>query len=221
MVNPGNLPVLSSRSVPRYEFAIETPGIIRPIEANGELFIEAVRSGRTRLVVRTLTSERRITIDVTDPAQPPIVAGSRTVRSKERPPASRLLGEQGLPGLVHGRSTRHVLPSEKRSDDPPRQAADIWGPGDKRPYPAPSVLLTTFFARRATDSAAYNDVVAPFLDRLTMGVPVGGYPPDFPVPRMSELLKEWTIVVRFGRRFERAYRRGDSNKTLLIEFEGV
>ena len=36
---------------------------------------------------------------------------------------------------------------------------------------------------------------------------------------MSDLLKDWTVVVLFGDRFERAYRRGDS--TLLVEFEGV
>ena len=100
-------------------------------------------------------------------------------------------------------------------------AADIWGPDDKRPYPAPMVLLTTFFARRANDTQAYNEVVVPFLDRLTMGFPVGGYPPNFPEPLMSDLLRDWTIVVRFGDRFERVYRRGDSNKTLLLEFQGV
>jgi len=100
-------------------------------------------------------------------------------------------------------------------------AADIWGPDDKRPYPAPMVLLTTFFARRANDTGAYNEVVVPFLDRLTMGLPVGGYPPDFPVPLMSDLLRDWTIVVRFGDRFERVYRRGDSNRTLFVEFQDV
>jgi len=100
-------------------------------------------------------------------------------------------------------------------------AADIWGPDDKRPYPAPMVLLTTFFARRANDTRAFEEVVVPFLDRLTLGFPVGGYPTDFPAPLMSELLKGWTIAVRFGDRFERIYRRGDSNKTLLVEFQNV
>jgi hypothetical protein len=50
-------------------------------------------------------------------------------------------------------------------------AADIWGTDDKRPYPAPMVLLTRLFARRANDTEAYNKVVVPFLDRLTMGLP--------------------------------------------------
>lgn len=100
-------------------------------------------------------------------------------------------------------------------------AADIWGPDDKRPYPAPMVLLTALLGRRASDTEAYEEVVVPFLGRLTRGVPVGGYPPNFPVPLMSELLKDWTIVVRLGDRFERIYRRGDSNKTLLVEFQDV
>jgi hypothetical protein len=100
-------------------------------------------------------------------------------------------------------------------------AADIWGPDEKRRYPAPMVLLTTLFGDRANDTQACSEVVLPFLDRLTMGFPVGGYPPDFPAPLMSDLLKDWTVVVRFVDRVERAYRRADSNKTLLVEFEGV
>src|SRR6266849_5300350 len=79
-------------------------------------------------------------------------------------------------------------------------ATDIWGPGEKRPYPAPMVLLTTLFARRADDAQAYNEVVVPFLDRLTMGLPVGGHPSGFPVPVMSDLLKDWSVLVRFRNR---------------------
>jgi hypothetical protein len=41
-----------------YEFAIERPEIVRPIESKGVL--EAVAPGRTKLVVRTPTSERRV-----------------------------------------------------------------------------------------------------------------------------------------------------------------
>ena len=52
--------------------------------------------------------------------------------------------------------------------------------------------------------------------------PVAGYLPDPPAPPLSDLLEDWTIAVRFGdRRFERVYRRGDSNKTLLLEFQRV
>jgi hypothetical protein len=60
--------------VRHYEFSIEAPEIVRPIQPSGELFIEAMRSGRTRIVVRTATAERRFTIDVAGPAQPPIAA---------------------------------------------------------------------------------------------------------------------------------------------------
>ena len=98
---------------------------------------------------------------------------------------------------------------------------DIWGPDDKRPYPAPMVLLTTLFARRANDARAYDEVVVPFLDRLIMEFPVAGYPRDAPAPLLSDLLKDWNIVVRFSNRFERVYRRCDSNKTLAVEFQGV
>ncbi len=38
---------------------------------------------------------------------------------------------------------------------------------------------------------------------------------------MSDLLKDWTTVVRFGDRVEQVYRPGDSYKTLLVEFQGV
>ena len=98
---------------------------------------------------------------------------------------------------------------------------DIWGPGDKRPYPAPMVLVTTLFARRANDAQAYDEVVVPFLDRMINQFPVVGYPPNPPAPLLSDLLKDWTVVVRFGDRFERVYRPGDSNKTLLVEFQDV
>ena len=83
------------------------------------------------------------------------------------------------------------------------------------------VLLTTLFARRPNDARAYDEVVVPFLDRVIMEFPVAGYPPDPPAPLLSDLLKDWSVVVRFGDRFERVYRRGDSNKTLLVKFQGV
>jgi hypothetical protein len=38
---------------------------------------------------------------------------------------------------------------------------------------------------------------------------------------LSELLKDWSIVVRFGDRFERVYRHGNSDKTLLLSFHSV
>jgi hypothetical protein len=107
------------------------------------------------------------------------------------------------------RSVHFVLPAQA-----------IWV-GDKRPYPAPMVLLSTLFARRASDAQKYDEVVVPFLDRVIMQYPVLNYPSDPPAPPLSDLLKDWTIVVGFGSRFERIYRQGDSTKIVLIEFQGV
>ena len=83
------------------------------------------------------------------------------------------------------------------------------------------VLLTTLFGRRSGDEQAYKEVVVPFLDRVITQFPVAGYPSDPPVPPLNDLLKDWNVVVRFGERFERVYRRGHSNKTWLLEFQGV
>jgi hypothetical protein len=98
---------------------------------------------------------------------------------------------------------------------------DLWGPGEQRPYPAPMVLLQTLFARRADDARAYDAVVVPFLDRLITQFPVGGYPAAPPLPALSALLEDWNVVVRFGDRLERVYRRAASDKTWLIEFQDV
>ena len=98
---------------------------------------------------------------------------------------------------------------------------DVWGPGEKKWYPAPMLVLTTLFARRANDAQRYDEVVIPFLDRTINQFPVLGYPRNAPTPPLSDLLRDWNIVVRFGERFERVYRSGDSNKTLLLEFQGL
>jgi hypothetical protein len=98
---------------------------------------------------------------------------------------------------------------------------DVWGPSDKRWYPAPMLVLTTFFARHPDDAQRYKKVVVPFLDRTLNQFPVLAYPSDAPTPPLSDLLKGWTIMVRFGGRFERTYQSGDPNKTLLLEFQGV
>jgi hypothetical protein len=98
---------------------------------------------------------------------------------------------------------------------------DVWGPGDKHPYPAPMVLVKTLFARRAGDADAYTKVVVPFLDRMIRQFPVLGYPRDAPAPPLIDLVKEWRIVVRLENRFERIYQQGDSAKTLFVDFQGV
>jgi hypothetical protein len=124
-----------------------------------------------------------------------------------------------LHGMIKGTTTQRiefVFPAQAI------WVADVWGPGHKQNYPAAMLLLTTLFARRADDTRAYDEVVVPFLDRMIMQFPVLGFPADPPVPPLSDLLKGWSIVVRFGDRFERVYQRGDdSGKTLLVDFQGV
>jgi hypothetical protein len=283
-----------------YELAIEDPEIVRPIEPKGVL--EAVRPGRTELVMRTPTSERRITIEVAGRAQLPMMAAHHSTVSEIMAEQLLFVGHANLDGFDYtgvakpgidrlvqeakkngwlvvyfvskeypnwytaDRHPDYAIISEGQEHEIrvdarrvvfaggsfmfcllrnaqmtlhrmvkhdgtrrinfvfPAQAIwveDIWGPGEKRPYPAPMVLLTTLFALGANDARAYEEVVVPFLDRVITQFPVAGYPPDPPAPLLSDLLKDWSVVVRFGNRFERVYRRVDSNKTLLVEFQGV
>jgi len=281
---------------PDAEFATQDPEIVRLIKPTG--LFEALRPGRTELVVRTPTSERRVTIQVAGRAETPMMAVPhstvREIVAKEllfvghanldgfdhtavaKPGIDRLVQEakkngwtvvywvsQEYPdwytadrhpdyaiiseGQEHQirveaqrivfagggfmfcfvRNAQMTLHSMLKHNVAPRihfvfPAQAIWrGPADARPYPAPMALLTTSFARCANDARAYDEVVVPFLDRMIMQFPVAGYPADPPAPPLSDLLKDWNIVVRFGDRFERVYRRGDSNKTLLVEFQGV
>ena len=285
---------------PDVKFAIEDPKIVRLIDPKG--LFEAVRPGRTQLVVRSPTSERRITVEVAGPAQPPMTAVPHTTVREIAAKDLLFVGHANLDGFDHTavakpgidrlvqeakkngwtvayfvsqeypdwytadrhpdytiisegqehqirvaaervvftggdfmfctlRNAQMTLHGMLKHDAPakinfvfPAQAiwvADIWGPGDKQNYPAPMLLLTTLFARRSDDAQAYEKVVLPFLDRMITQFPVLGYPADPPAPPLSELLKDWTIVVRFGNRFERVYRRGDSDKTVLVEFQGV
>ena len=292
----------SDNSGPRsvdYDLTIENPKIVRPIEPKG--VIEAVAPGRTELVLRTPTSERRITIEVAGPVQPPMMAVPhstvREIVGKEllfighanldgfdytavaKPGIDRLAQQakrDGVPVVywvskeypnwyTADRNPDYAVVSEgqehqirvnaqrvvfaggsfmfcllrnvqmtlhgmvklngaRRIDFVfPIQAIwveDIWGPGEKRGYPAPMVLLATLFSRRANDAEAYNEVVVPFLDRVITDFPVAGYPRNPPAPPLSDLLKDWSVVVRLGNRLERVYRRGDSDKTLLVDFQG-
>lgn len=282
-----------------YELTIENPQIVRAIEPKE--VIEAVAPGRTELVVRTPTAERRIAIEVTRRPQPLMEAvpyrGVREIRAKEllfvghanldgfdhtavaKPGIDRLVQEakrKGWPVVYFvsqtypnwytaDRQPDYAIISEGQEHDIhvdaervtfaggsfmfcvlrnvqmtlhgmlkggarhahfvfPAQAIwveDLWGPGEKRPYPAPMLLLTTLFARRAGDAQAYDHVVIPFLDRVTTQFPVLGYPSPAPSPPLGELLKDWRVVVRFGDRFQRVYQSGSSDKTLLLEFQGV
>jgi hypothetical protein len=281
---------------PDVEFATKDPEIVRLIKPTG--LFEALRPGRTELVARTPTSERRITVQVAGPAQSlmPAVPYStvRELVAKDllfvghanldgfdhtavaKPGIDRLVQEakkkgwtvvywvsQEYPdwytadrhpdyaliseGQEHQirveadrvvftgggfmfcllRNTQMTLHSMIKNNVAPHihfvfPADAIWrGSADKEPYPAPMILLTTSFARCANDAQAYDQVVVPFLDRMIMQFPVVGYPADPPTPPLNDLLKDWNIVVRFGDRFERVYRHADSNKTVLLEFQGV
>ena len=296
--------VLVGFGCPDVKFAILNPKIVRLIDPkeNGGLF-EAIRPGHTQLVVRAPTSERRITVEVVGPAQPPMMAVPhstvREIAAKDllfvghanldgfdhtavaKPGIDRLVQEAKNNGwtvayfvsqeypdwytadrnpdytiisegqehqiridaervvftggdfmfctLRNAQMTLHSMIKQTGARHIhfvfPAQAiwvADVWGPGDKNNYPAPMLLLTTLFSRRADDTHAYDRVVVPFLERMIMQFPVIGYPADPPVPPLSDLIKDWSIVVRIGDRFERVYRRGDdSGKTLLVEFQGV
>jgi hypothetical protein len=50
---------------------------------------------------------------------------------------------------------------------------------------------------------------------------ISSEPADTAVKRTAKGLKDWTIAVHVRSKFERVYRRGDPNKTLLLEFQGV
>jgi hypothetical protein len=283
-----------------YDFAVRNSEIVRAIEPKG--VIEAMKPGRTELVVRTAESERSFTIDVTGgalPAIPSVPYGAvREIAAKEllfvghanrdgfdhtaiaKPGIDRLVrqarlngwplvyfvsqeypdwytadrhpdyaivtegqehqirvdaervtfaggsfmfcllrnAQMTLHGMLDGHAARRihfVFPAEAI------WVEDIWGPGSKRPYPAPMLLLKSLFARRGSDARAYEEILVPFMDRMINQFPVAGYPAETPTPELNALLRGWSVVVRIGNRFERVYRRGDSDKILLIELEGV
>jgi hypothetical protein len=285
-----------------YKFTISDPGIVRPIDPKGELFIEAVRPGRTEILVQTQNSKQQVTIEVTGNLQPPMKAVPYSAVEEITAQSSLLfVGHANLDGFDHtaiakpgidrlveeakqngwpvvyfvsqeypnwytsDRQPDYAIISEGQEHDilieaqrviftggsfmfcTPRNVQmtlhgmvrhgahqinfvfpaeaiwveDIWGPGEKRNYPAPMVRAATFFARRASDPQRYNEVVVPFLSRVIHEFPVADYPSNPPAPPLSDLLKDWNIVVRFGDRFEQVYQRADSNKTLLFDFQGV
>jgi hypothetical protein len=288
------------REPSHYEFATADSKIVRLVEPTG--LFEAGAVGRTDIVIRTPTTERRVRIEVAGTARPPIsavpqksvqvIVGKKVLfvghanldgfdwTGVAKPGIDELVQEakrNGWPVVywvsqeypdwyTADRHPNYAIISEGQEHQVPVEAqtvlftggdymfcllrnvqmtlhgmiqhnvarriefvlptqaiwaADIWGPGDKRPYPAPMVLLSTLFARSASDSQAYDQVVVPFLNRVITDYPVEGYPSDAPAPPLSELLKDWNIVVRFAHRFEQFYRRVDSDKTLFVEFQGM
>lgn len=260
--------------------------------------LEAVRSGRTSLVVRTANSEQRFTITVAGAALPPIMAVPHTTIKEIKAREFLFVGHANRDGydrtavakpgidLAVARAKKSHVPvvywvsntypelyTEDRHPDYafisegqehaihfdaervtftggsfmfcvlrnvqmtlhgmlkhdaqhiefvfPADA--IWvedaDRGDMRWYPTPEVTLTTLFVRRAKDEQKYEEVVVPFLNTVIMEFPIFGYPRNPPAPPLSDLLKDWSIVVRFGARFERVYRHADSGKTLFLAFD--
>jgi hypothetical protein len=304
----GKLPRNEFRCVDA-KFSTEDPKVLRLIKAttikNGEEttvdgVLEAVRSGRTGLVVSTPKSVQRFTITVAGAAQPSIIAVPHTTVKEIQAKEFLFVGHANLDGydytavakpgidraVVQARKSGvpvvywvgNEYPNWYTADRHPDYAfvsegqeheilvdadrvtfsggsfmfcvlrnvqmtlhgmlkhdalhanfvfpADaIWvedaDRGEQRWYPTPPVVLTTLFARRANDLQKYDEVIVPFLNLLITEFPVAAYPRNPPTPPLSELLKDWNIVVRFGDRFERVYRRGNSDKTLLLEFQGV
>jgi hypothetical protein len=284
-----------SRSVQKYEFAIENSEIVRRVEAKGELFIEALRPGRTEVVVRTATSERRVTIEVAGPARPPITAVHHSALPKIAAKELLFVGHANLDGWDHTgvakpgidrlvqqakesgwtvvywvseeypywytadrnpdyaiisegqehqirvdadrvvfsggdfmycvlRNVQMTLHGMIRADTrdqlhfvfPPEA---IWtGQGAPKPYPAPMGLLSSLLAESDSDLERYEAVVVPFLDRLFTEYPVLNYPPDAPSPELGVLVAGWNVEVVVGDTFKRTYRRGDSSRTIVMEF---
>ena len=112
-----------------------------------------------------------------------------------------------LPLLVAGKPGLEVFPEHF-----------VLRTGERIHYTA---RLTAWFARCANDAQAYDEVVVPFLDHMIAKFPLAGYPANPPVPPLNDLLEGWSIEVRFSQRFERVYRRGDPDKTVVMEFQGV
>jgi len=93
----------------------------------------------------------------------------------------------------------------------------IWV-GVLNPYPAPMVLLSSLLAKSGSDLERYDAVIVPFLDRLFTEYPVLNFPPNAPSPELGVLVEGWNVEVVVGNTFKRTYRRGDSSKTILMEF---
>lgn len=282
------------------QFVVEDPSIIRLIKPSG--IFEALRRGRTQLVVRTSTSETSIAIEVSGRARAPLMAAPhsaiREIVARDllfvghanldgfdhtavaKPGIDRLVQQSKKHGwtvvywvskefpdwyttdrhpdyaiisegqehqvrvdaqqvifaggsfmfclLRNAQMTLHGMLKENRERHInfvfPAKAIwveDIWGPGDKRPYPAPMVLLKTLFSRYGNDAQVYDKLVVPFLNRMIQDFPVAGYPAEAPTPPLCDLVKDWNILIRFGDRFERIYQSRDSKRTLVIEFQGV
>ncbi len=95
----------------------------------------------------------------------------------------------------------------------------IWtGYGDPREYPAPMTTLDRRMSERSSARERYEQLVAPFLDRLFGRFPTGGYPEIAPEPPLQELVGGWTVEAAIDDSFVRSYRSGDPNKVIRFDF---
>ena len=80
-------------------------------------------------------------------------------------------------------------------------------------------------SERSSAQERYEQLVAPFLDRLfdefpnSLRVyPVGGYPDIVPEPPLQELVDGWTVEVAIDNAFVQSYQSGDPNKVIRFDF---
>ena len=193
------------------KFSTEDPKVLHLISPttikNGEKttvdgVLEAVRPGRTKLVVRTTNSEQRFTITVAGAAQPPIIAVPHNTVKEIKASEFLFVGHAGLDGFdftaVAKPGIDRVVAEAKKNGVP-----------------------VVYWVSNEYPNWYTADRHVPFLNRVITEFPFVGYPRNAPAPPLSDLLKGWTIVVRFGDGFERLYQQGDSNKSILLEFHGV
>ena len=81
------------------QFSVEDPVIIRLIKPSG--IFEAVRRGRAQILVRTSTSETRITIEVSGRARPPLMAVPYSVIRELVARDLLFVGHANLDGFDH------------------------------------------------------------------------------------------------------------------------
>ncbi|HXV64953.1 MAG TPA: hypothetical protein VEK15_29920 [Vicinamibacteria bacterium] len=95
----------------------------------------------------------------------------------------------------------------------------IWtGYQSPRKYPAPMTSLDRLMSERSSAQERYEQLVAPFLDRLFDEFPAGGYPEIAPVPPLKELVEGWSVEVAIDHTFVQSYRSGDPNKVIRFDF---
>jgi hypothetical protein len=87
------------RFAANYEFTIEDSEIVRLIEPTG--LFEAVRPGRTELVVRTPASERRFSVEVAGGAQAPMMAVPHSTLREIVAKELLFVGHANLDGFDH------------------------------------------------------------------------------------------------------------------------